>query len=218
MNDDIIILDDFLPTYLQDFLEELCYHIDWRPIKNSTFHEDVEIGNKFTNLSLYKDEGQLVHTFWSTIYKDSITDKPLINFSNHLDLSHYFHLPLQIATIKNKWNFSLENNFKRGKVNMTFSGANTNPIPKFPHIDYEINDIENSKKWAIIYYVNESDGDTIVYNEKEWLEDLSKYTIKKKISPKKGRIIFIKGDLFHSASIPSSKYSKRIVINYNLEF
>jgi hypothetical protein len=29
MNEDIIVLDDFLPTYIQDNLEELCYNIDW---------------------------------------------------------------------------------------------------------------------------------------------------------------------------------------------
>lgn len=218
MNDDIIILDDFLPTYLQEFLEELCYRVDWRYVKNSTFSEEGKMLESLINQNLYKDEGQLVHSFWNNMYKDPLSNKPLINFANHLDLSHYFHLPLQIATIKNNWNFDLENNFKRGKVNMTFSRGNSNSSAKFPHIDYEWNEFENSKKWAIIYYVNESDGDTIVYNEKEDFKDLSKYTIKQRISPKKGRIVFIRGDLYHSASIPSSKYSKRIIINYNLEF
>ena len=56
-----------------------------------------------------------------------------------------------------------------------------------------------------IYYVNDSDGDTIFYDNKE--------NIIKKISPKKGRIAFFNGDILHSGSAPTQNL--RIVLNYN---
>ena len=213
MNEDIIVLDDFLPTYIQDGLEELCYNIDWELNKSSYFSEGKKSEKK------YVDAEQFVYMFWDTRNKEPILNNPLISYDKYINLGHYFSLPLQISSIRNNIFFNLKNNFNRGKVNLTFNQNNLIPLTKPPHRDMkgDINYLKNNT-WAIIYYVNESDGDTVIYNEVEEFKDLSKYTIRKKISPKKGRMVFIKGHLFHSASIPSNKYSKRIVINYNLIF
>ena len=67
-----------------------------------------------------------------------------------------------------------------------------------PHID------DNNPHWVVLYYVNDSDGDTILYKDK---------TIIKKISPKKGRIVFFDGSIWHSASTPQKNI--RSVINFN---
>ena len=209
--EDIIVLDNFLPTYIQDKLEDLCYNITWELSKDSSFGEKYLKENK--TIDNFEDSEQFVSLFWDINNINKVLPK-------YLNLGHYFLLPLQISCIKNNIIFSTENNLRRAKVNLTQNNNQDYPTPKFPHRDIDIDDnnfLENNF-WAIIYYVNDSDGDTIIYNETEKLEDLSKYTIKQRISPKKGRIVFIKGHLFHSASNPSNKYSKRIVINYNLIF
>ena len=216
MNKDIVILDDFLPSYIQDYLEELCYKVDWG-LSKSSIHNNHE--KKIDISKLFEDYGQLTHVFWNSFLKEKRFNKSIIDYNAYTKLSHYFTLPLQIASLKEGFEFDLENNLGRGKVNITFSNKHPHPTPKEPHRDIILNnnnikEIENM--WAIIYYVNESDGDTIIYNEKEVFKDTSKYTIRQKISPKKGRMVFIKGDLFHSASNPSSQYLKRVVINYNL--
>ena len=211
MSSDIIILDDFLPKYLQDKLEDLCYNTTWELSKDSSFGgENLQ---KIKNIDQFEDSEQFVSLFWDMNNTNNI-------FPKYINLGHYFLLPLQISCIKNDLIFNLENNLRRAKINLTYNNNKNFPTSKFPHRDMDTSDsnfLENNF-WAVIYYVNESDGDTVVYNETRKLEDFSQYTIKQRISPKKGRIVFIKGHLFHSASNPSNKYSKRIVINYNLIF
>jgi len=73
-----------------------------------------------------------------------------------------------------------------------------------PHIDFPD---EKRDMITAIYYVDDSDGDTFFYDDS--------YKITNRVSPKKGRFVFFKGDTYHSASHPRVN-KKRIVINFNL--
>ena len=73
----------------------------------------------------------------------------------------------------------------------------SSPPPFEPHIDQHI------PHWVCLYYVNDSDGDTIFYNNKEEI---------KRITPKKGRIIFFDGSIYHTAGQPSKNH--RAVVNF----
>ena len=72
-----------------------------------------------------------------------------------------------------------------------------------PHID-----IIDQKHYNCVYYVNDSDGDTILYNEDK--------SIMTTVSPKKGRAVFFNGNILHEATRPKD-YSKRIILNINYE-
>ena len=83
-----------------------------------------------------------------------------------------------------------------------------------PHVD---NEEKNS--YAIIYYVNDSDGDTILFNERfDYEKNIvpKKLTINQKISPKKNRVLIFDGDIFHTSSNPILS-EKRIVMNINVK-
>ena len=74
-----------------------------------------------------------------------------------------------------------------------------------PHIDTD------DKHFVMLYYVCDSDGDTIIYNEKV---ESKEYTIKKSVTPKQGRVVLFDGGLYHTAEQPTK--DSRCVVNYNL--
>ena len=80
------------------------------------------------------------------------------------------------------------------------------------HMDLNVPNI------ASVFYVNESDGDTIFYNVKfddvpkdKDLKDLKEYD---RVSPKANRLVIFDGDLLHTGCSPT-KHKNRILINSN---
>ena len=75
---------------------------------------------------------------------------------------------------------------------------------------------------VFLYYVNDSDGDTIIldklYNEGHpiFLDKDYDFSndIVEKVSPKKGRVVVFNGFQYHAAGIPQSE--PRCVLNFNL--
>ena len=83
------------------------------------------------------------------------------------------------------------------------------PTSKKDFIDDPYNSPKNCL--SMIYFVADSDGDVIIYNEKEKCES---YTIKKKISPKQGRVIILDGQLYRVDEEPNEY--RRCIVNYDL--
>lgn len=97
----------------------------------------------------------------------------------------------------------------RARIDMTMF----NPLGHMhqPHIDSNVPHI------ASVYYVNDSDGDTVIYNETyngNEKEETKSLTIKEKISPKANRLLLFDGKYYHTGHSPS-KHKNRIIINSN---
>ena len=77
------------------------------------------------------------------------------------------------------------------------------------HIDYPF------PNTATVFYVNETDGDTIFYNAKRTdvadYKDLKEYD---RVSPKANRLVLFDGDFLHTGCSPT-KHKQRILINSN---
>jgi Rps23 Pro-64 3,4-dihydroxylase Tpa1-like proline 4-hydroxylase len=76
--------------------------------------------------------------------------------------------------------------------------------PKFlhqRHIDFE------SKHIAAVYYVNESDGETVIYKD-------NGNDILQSVEPKANRIVIFEGNLWHTHYSPN-KHKNRIILNFN---
>jgi len=74
-----------------------------------------------------------------------------------------------------------------------------------PHIDTK------DDHFVMLYYVCDSDGDTIIYNEQIKSDS---YTIQKRVTPKQGRVVLFNGSYYHTAEQPLNNI--RCVVNYNL--
>ncbi len=81
-----------------------------------------------------------------------------------------------------------------------------------PHIDY------SEKNYTVVYYVNDSDGDTIFFNQ-EWTEENSDYPdwfdVRESSSPEAGKVAIFSGNIYHASS-PPVRSKTRMVINMNL--
>lgn len=86
---------------------------------------------------------------------------------------------------------------------------------QFPkdHYNSPHQDQPESNYISMVYYVNESDGDTILFNE--FTQD-NKFTVYKRIQPKKNRLVVFESSRFHASSNPSINQD-RFVLNFVLE-
>jgi len=81
-----------------------------------------------------------------------------------------------------------------------------------PHIDLD------SPHTVFLYYVNDADGDTLLYDYKSTnILDRPKYEnikVTKRITPKQGRVVVFDGMTWHSSSQPTR--GSRCVINFDM--
>ena len=68
-----------------------------------------------------------------------------------------------------------------------------------PHTD------RPEKHLGLIYYVNDSDGDTVFFEKEKIIE---------KVTPKKGRIVLFDGETLHSGGFPTD--NPRCIVNFNI--
>lgn len=74
-----------------------------------------------------------------------------------------------------------------------------------PHVDFH-----TKTNTTMIYYINDSDGDTLFFDNRN---DLN---IVKRVSPKKGRLVVFDTNIYHTGQHPI-KSNKRIVLNINAQ-
>jgi hypothetical protein len=83
-----------------------------------------------------------------------------------------------------------------------------------PHIDpsHFNNEGEN---WIFLYYLNDSDGETFIFNETAEDGRPEKLTIRKRIMPKANTGILFRDNIFHASSNPIHD-KRRMNLNFNL--
>ena len=197
MIEDIIILDDVIPTHLQDKIEDLftSSRLPW------VFFKDIAIppaeikrleitqltpgiacyikqdNPKFLNEQLLKEVKIIVDESCKKIGKQC---KDIFNARS------FMHFPLAEELRKEYDNV---------------------------HVDI------NYDHLVCLYYVNNTDGDTYIFDKtKKELNHISKDTklgILKQVSPKKGRVVLFDGRRYHSSSGPTKDI--RCIINFNVQ-
>jgi hypothetical protein len=77
-----------------------------------------------------------------------------------------------------------------------------------PHVDM------TTPHMVLLYYVNDSDGDTVIFDQVWHSEKIPELTINRAISPKAGAAILFDGLTYHSSASPEQA-KERIVLNIN---
>jgi len=191
---DYIILDNLLSNNHIKLIEDTLlnsyfpWYLSAKKIDNkfSTCSKNIYLKNKNKNTV---EDLQFVHSFVNYENNQSKINSNYFNLIEEISkkITDYFKLD-QISLLRVKANLKTRSNIKNNKYGT-------------PHIDI------GNENITCIYYVNDSDGDTILYK---------KHKIYKKITPKKGRFLFFKGNMLHSAGYPL-KNQVRCVINFNLK-
>jgi hypothetical protein len=92
----------------------------------------------------------------------------------------------------------------RVKANLLVRTAD--PKPFSPHVDMP------TPHWVMIYYVNDSDGDTLILDKTYPERENAK--IVHAVSPKRGRAILFDGRHYHCGTCPA-RHDTRVVLNYD---
>ena len=94
------------------------------------------------------------------------------------------------------------------KMNMQLQRSTKNYIScNYPHQDQP----EHQDTWIFLYYVNDSDGDTIIFDG-VGPPDLE---IRERITPKANSGVFFSNKFWHASSNPI-RTNRRVNINFNL--
>ena len=201
--EDIIIFDNFISPSYQDWLFDTVNSKSflWSRDDNSVSHIIEDFNDKRNGFA------NVCNLFVGKLDLKAFECKD-VKYENAILLNCFFPLIFEFIEPLNI------NFLTRIKIKAT-PAMGINQI-QLPHIDQFY-----PNSWNIIYYFNDTDGDTVIYNERANSVDqerflLSKdvWTIKQRVSPKKGRAVAFKGDLFHSASYPKDK--SRFILNINL--
>lgn len=145
----------------------------------------------------------------TVIYDDARFDESF-GFSHLLYPSEEVNSPLFEFPKRIFDTFQEKNNFRterllRVKANLLVRAA-ASSRPFSPHVDVPF------PHWVMIYYVNDSDGDTVIFDKT--YPDRENAAVLRSISPKKGRAIMFDGRHYHSGACPT-RHDTRIVFNYD---
>lgn len=198
---DIFLIDDFLFSEEEKQTIQRYFESDtfpWYLNGGKPYTASKDWYNNFLKVSKnIVENNQLFHSF---LYKGE----------KNSDLS----VPEFILTrIQSKYNISLENIY-RIKANLCSKiCCDNDSAHQTPHVD------TFEKHLVIIYYINDSDGDTFVFKEsfhsEENIKNIKTLTVEHRISPKQGRIAIFNGSKLHAGMHPKVN-DYRMVINFNL--
>ena len=188
-------------------LKDVSYYIDDNFVPKD-IQDELE-------LSLLNDQ------YFPWYYTEKTVSQSNLKSSHNLfEKEHFFHSFITDGEITTDHRYKIRNLIKllpekdrlfRVKTNMMFQDKDGDPNAyNTPHYDYEWE--KEGKRYqknfyVALYYCLDSDGDTFIFDKDEKVID--------RISPKKGRMVFMRGDILHASRHPI-KSKRRLVINMDI--
>ena len=204
---DIKIIDNFILPYYADRIEDLMYVRDWRhygweegiigPLykgMNWVYHEKVAIGYLDTRGN--PNHPQNDHHGWVKTIFNRHSNAPLA--PDQEAYSNYLFPMIYSAIHAYDPMLSLRDVYRIRAILNTQQGSGRT----MPHRDL------SHPHTTMVYYVNDSDGPTVIFN--------NKMEVIVESEPKKGRAIVFGGHRYHCGTLPE-KHKERIAINVNFK-
>jgi hypothetical protein len=178
-----------------------------RYILNLVNEEDFPLYFRPNTVSYnYSDVKQNIHGFTHQLFENNKSVSPYFNTIYPMVLSITEKTGVRFNTLERmRFNFVLGNSESK--------------------IDYHMPHVDNySPHLVAIYYVNDCDGDTVIFDQflevplsekDDEMLQFNTWTVKKRIEPKMGRLVVFDGRYYHASSYTKTQ-PYRCVINMNL--
>lgn len=189
------IIDNFLPDWYFEVLKENVLEnedVKWFFVSKNIAGEDM---GYLTDLPKAETNIGFSHVFFTYV-------PPL----NKLTTEIYPIFEPLLAKIEHSYNIKIN---MLHRIRAVITPSSKKEGIHLPHTD------ETSPHYTFLYYLNDSDGDTIFFNEKYPNEE-KKLTVHKRIKPKANTAVLFDGLQLHSSSVPVNT-DYRATININFE-
>ena len=191
----VLIIDDLVPKQLQDKIEK-AFLSNGEVNCNWFFHPAscIEENNPWADLLKHRnvvEAPQFCHYMYD--------EEKGIN-------SEYFNYVAPLLNILKQEYTDVNFDIVRIKANLQLQNKlSCNEKHAAPHKDF------NFGHHVFLYYINDCDGDTFLFNEL----GNGEIEVVERVSPKKGRLVCFDGKWLHASSVPiNSEY--RAVLNMNI--
>jgi hypothetical protein len=187
---EMVEIENFVPPSYADILEGLlCKNPAFLWQYNASTNDQSEPQIMRKNEKSYESD-QFVHAMYQEGAK----------------LSVFFDAVFPLFYFLEEKTGVLLGGIERMKANMLMKKSIDADAHNTPHID-----IPDAGHKSLLYYVMDSDGDTFIFNETfQHKKDL---TIRKRVSPKKGKAVVFDSNIWHASSNPR-EHDNRVVLNF----
>lgn len=186
MTSNIEVVENIISKRHQDILEEMFLSNNFPMFFNKT-----TLGDSYTEEDVFFDN--------NTVDTPQFTHM-LANEGNATGPYNSHVIPIYIELCNQ---LNADYSLYRAKINLTYPNINyTTDQYHPPH-----RDLRGGNPVSAIYYINDSDGDTVFFNDKK--------EIVQRVSPKKGSLVYFDSEMWHAGRPPINS-TVRAVINFIL--
>jgi len=185
-----IILDDLIEKELQNQIEDALFDCNWTFMMDNTYdHNASLVGMKYR-----KFLNPFEHNISPSIITNLQTNKKIFKLFNPI-----------IQKTCNHINFNLE------QISRCIAGIQGVQVIRKQNKVCNIHINQETPHLVLLYYVNDADGETILFDktindieDDMYLDEKHEFNVVNKIMPKQGRILLFDGRTYHSASSPTT--------------
>lgn len=185
-----IILDNFIDSEIQNKIEDLIFECNWIFKMDNT----RDYSRELMNMKYRKILNPFEHNISPSISSDLFQNFNLLNLYKSV-----------IQKVCDEINFEVDT------IIRCIAGIQGVQVLRKTNKVCHIHTNRSDPHLVLLYYVNDCDGDTILFKEttdkvpyKEYASGKYRnFEIDMKITPKRGRILIFDGNTYHSASSPT---------------